>query len=460
VGNSGAGDRNVALLATAGVTRTLAADVTARVQGNDTRNYAIFLIGSGTGVRLQQVTALAENGSDTNLGLLIWDGAAAMLRGGSFTGRAGTNTYGIFSLGSDTTLEAESVTVLAENSSNKNFGLYNYGGASATLRGGDFTGRGGIQTRGIENADSGSTLTAEGVTALAENGSSDNYGFGSYDSVTTTLRGGDFIGRGGTDAYGISNGANGATLEAESVTALAENGSDANYGQYNFSGAATTLRGGSFTGRGGTYACGIYNIDSGTTLAAESVTALGEDGSSNNYGLGNYNDADATLRGGSFTARGETQALGIYNYGSGATLEAESVTALGENSSNNYGLHNAVSAEALLRGGSFTGRGGEYTNGIVNNAGSATLEAKSVTALGENGSSANYGLRNIGSSASANVTQSVLEGATWSVYRQGGSVTVSNSRLAGNAVSGTVTCVLVTRGTGGGSVSTDGSTCP
>jgi hypothetical protein len=88
---------------------------------------------------------------------------------------------------------------------------------------------------------------------------------------------------------------------------------------------------------------------------------------------------------------------------------------------------------------------------------SATLEAESVTALAEDGSSYNCGLYN-SSYATANVNQSVLEGATRSVYSASGSVTVSNGRLAGGAVEGNgVTCVLVTRGT---TVSTDGSTCP
>ncbi len=41
VGNSGAGDHNVALLATAGMTHTLATDVTARALGGGTYNYAI-----------------------------------------------------------------------------------------------------------------------------------------------------------------------------------------------------------------------------------------------------------------------------------------------------------------------------------------------------------------------------------------------------------------------------------
>jgi pectin methylesterase-like acyl-CoA thioesterase len=67
VGNSGTGDHNVALLATAGMTRTLVADVTAQAQGSGAVNFAIFLGGSGTDVTLQGVTALAENGSDAAL---------------------------------------------------------------------------------------------------------------------------------------------------------------------------------------------------------------------------------------------------------------------------------------------------------------------------------------------------------------------------------------------------------
>jgi hypothetical protein len=101
--------------------------------------------------------------------------------------------------------------------------------------------------------------------------------------------------------------------------------------------------------------------------------------------------------------------------------------------------------EATLRGGSFTGRarpGGTNANGIYNGGNSTTLEAESVTALGENGSNNNYGLRN-SVNATANVTQSVLEGATNSVYLGTGFVTVSNSRLVDGVVSGAVTCVAV-----------------
>ena len=295
VENSGVGNRNVALLASGSVTRSTVTDVSVRAQGSGSYNYAIYIKGSGTDVKLQQVTALAEDGSDTNIGLFILDGA------------------------------------------------------EATLRGGTFTGRGGIETRGIENANSGSMLTAEGITALGENGITDNYGLGSYDSAATELRGGSFTGRGGTDAYGIANGANGATLEAESVTALGENSIARNFGLYNYGGAEATLRGGSLTGRGGTDAYGIYNIDIDTVLLAERVSALGRIGSGASVGLYNYDNA------------------------------------------------------------------------------------------------------------SAFITQSGLEGIEYSVYLSSGVVYVSHSRLVGGGVSGTVTCILVTRGT---VISTDGSTCP
>jgi len=346
VSNSGTGDRNVGILATAGVKRTLTADVTARAHGGGVYNYAIFLTGSGTGVTLQQVSALAENGSSSNWGLYNFSGAASTLLGGTFTGRGGTYAFGIYNGGSDTKLEAESITALGENGSNENFGLTNYL-STATLLGGSFTGRGGT-----------------------------------------------------TAARGISNRGSGATLEAKGVTALGKNNSEYNFGLGNYDGAVTVLRSGSFIGRGGTQARGIYNADSDTTLDTESVTALAENGSSGNRGLDNNNSAEATLRGGSFTGSGGISAIGINNADSGTTLDTESVTALGVSGGNNYGL---------------------FTTGI------------------------------------ANVTQSMLEGHTFSVFQTTNPVTVTNSVLVDGAVSGTVTCVLVTRGT---TISTDGVNCP
>jgi hypothetical protein len=197
---------------------------------------------------------------------------------------------------------------------------------------------------------------------------------------------------------------------------------------------------------GSGYAISTYD---GAILIAENVTALSE-GDEGNSGFNNQ--AIATLLGGSFTARGGSNATGVYNDNVG-TLKAVGITVLAENGQNlNQGLINHGSAVATLRGGSFIGRGGNDAFGIYNYG---DMKAEHITALGENGSN-NYGLSD-SAAAITSVTQSVLEGATNSVIQSSGVITVSNSRLVGGGVSGSVTCVLVTRGT---SVSTDGSTCP
>jgi hypothetical protein len=388
VGNSGTGASNTALLAMAGMTRTLVADVTARTLGSGTNNFAIFLSGSGTGITLRQVTALAENGSGFNSGLINFSGATAMLYGGSYTSRGGGDAWAIFNV--TATLEAHNVTALGENGSNLNSGVLGYTNATTVLYGGDYTGRGGSQTGGVGN-QLNSTLTAVGITTLAENGSV-NYSLGNYNSATMTVRSATVTARGGGESYALGNELN-ATMDAESIIALAENGSSLNYGMWNGNNAQMTVRGGSFIGRGGTFAFGINNSASGTTLNAESVTALGENSITDTYGLANSNGAAAVLRGGSFTARGGEIARGIVSVDSGTTLEAVGITALGEDGSNiNYGLDS--NAVATLSGGSFTGRGGTFTYGINSARDDTTLEADSVTALGENGSDSNVGLAN------------------------------------------------------------------
>jgi hypothetical protein len=332
VGNSGAGDHNAALLATAGVTRTLAADVTARALGGGTNNLAIFLHGSGTGVTLQGATALAENGSGLNSGLVNYSLSAAVLHGGHYTARGGTNAWGIFNI-LTVTMKADNVTALGEHGSNLNFGMYNWNHATVVLYGGDFTGRGGNQTGGTGAANH-STLTAYGVTALAENGSGDvgNYAMGAFDNSTATLHGGVFIARGGVNNYALSNELT-VTMKAENVTALAENGSSANHGLWNVNNAQVTVRGGSFTGRGGADAYGIYNSSSDSTLEVESVTALAEDGSSSNYGLYNYDGAAATADSSQFTGdsdglyqSGGTVRLGVSQLDGGATRTSGTLT--------------------------------------------------------------------------------------------------------------------------------------
>jgi hypothetical protein len=217
VGNSGAGDTNVALLAMAGTTQTLVADVTARTQGDGAYNHGILTCGSGTGVTLRDVTAIARGGTEVAYGILNHSTIGAIPAGPILT--------------------AENVTALGDGSSTGNYGLRNAWG-TVVLRGGSFTGRGGPYTIGIYS-DKGGTMTAENVTALGENGTNENTGFCTSDGAVTTLHGGSFVGRGGGIAYGMRS-ATDAVLKAEHITALAEDGS-ANYGLYQYAwGSPTT----------------------------------------------------------------------------------------------------------------------------------------------------------------------------------------------------------------------------
>jgi hypothetical protein len=248
-------------------------------------------------------------------------------------------------------------------------------------------------------------LEAADVTALGEDGSSDNYGLYNYSGASATLRTGSFTASGGSSAYGIYNAGSSTILEAMGVTALGEGkGTSYNYGLYNYSGAWAALHSGSFTARGGRETQVIYNAGSGTTLDATSVSALGESGSFRNRGLNNTGGALATLRGGSFTGQGGAYASGITN---SDTLQATGVTALGEDGSTSRGLSNYGGASATLHGGSFTGRGGSYARGIFNNDSGTRLDATGITALGENGTSDNYGLVHWNGTMRLGVTQLV-----------------------------------------------------
>ncbi len=211
------------------------------------------------------------------------------------------------------TLDAESVTALAENGSGANHGLWNVNNAQATVRGGSLTGRGGEQAYGIYNWTSSTTLEAKASPRLGEDGKRCQ-----LRPVQLRRCGGDAARRllhrtRREQCLGHLHTDSNTTLEAEGVTALGENASIDTYGLYNDDGgAAATVRGGSFTGRGGTCAKGIYNAGIGTTLKAESVTALGENGSDGQLWPAQQDDGAATtLRGGSFTGRGGIDAYGI-----------------------------------------------------------------------------------------------------------------------------------------------------
>ena len=414
-------DNGAALIGEEGTTGAVVAGVTVVAQGGGTENYAIVVTGSGTSVTLRDVTALAENASDYNYGLYVSIGASATVHGGAYTGRGGTSSRGIYALAA--TLEATGAEALSENGSQANAGLLLVGG-SATLRGGSYTARGGSDARGLYN--SAGTLRAEGVTARGEDASGAGYGL--YNRAgTATLIGGSMTARDAvTDTCGILN----ETTTASSASGASGAPPEAADSDPRILGAASIAP---------------------AVLEAHGTAALGESAAGDTYGLWNRGGGTAELHGGSYTARGGTAgAHGIANQGAGTILDAYGVTVLGEGSSNdNYGLANWYgSAAAELRASSFTGRGGWGAYGIYTlNCG--RLFAAGIVALGEGGSSLNRGL-SADVDQPLEITQSTLQG-TVAVYHDVGSsstVRVSLSRLVGTVTAGDpVTCVAVTDGT-------------
>jgi hypothetical protein len=280
VGNAGTGVANVAVLALSGTTETVLADVATRARGNGNDNHAIFLSGSGTEVTLQDVDALAEHGVDENNALRVAYQAQATLRGGLFTGRGGIYALGI-NASNEATLEAEGVLVLAENGS-QNYGL-NGSSATLTVRGGVFTARGGSFNRGVSNYTG--KLTAEGITALGEDGAVDNVGLfnggGPASLGAATLYGGSFAGRGGQNAYGIRNRYNNAEIEARGIAAMGQDGSAVNYGLTNSNTGEVWADSSQFIGTtdallqdGGPVRIGVSLLDGGVSLGDGTETLI------------------------------------------------------------------------------------------------------------------------------------------------------------------------------------------
>jgi hypothetical protein len=225
------------------------------------------------------------------------------------------------------------------------------------------------------------------------------------------------------------------------VTVLGAGASGANYGLHNDV-ATATLHGGNFTGRGGASARGIQNYRKGAVLVACSISVLAEHADVTNYGFSNVS-AQATLRGGSFTGRGGTTARGMGNEGSDSMLVAEGVSALGKGATaNNYGLENTSGGSATLHGGAFVGEE-HVTRGIYNHGNDAMLTARRVTAEGRYGVT-DHGMFN-GSAAVATVDSSQLIGEDYGLYQSGGRAEVGVSLLHNGVqqTGGTLTCFQV-----------------
>jgi hypothetical protein len=305
------------------------------------------------------------------------------------------------------------------------------------LHGGSFIGRGGTQACAISN-EAGGVLHAQAVTATGQQALERNYGL--VNSGTAWLSGGSFTGRGGAAladlAYGIQNR---ASLDAQGVTANGEN-ADTNFGFENNQNAAR-LNGGFFTARGGSSSTAIKNYNQAGLLQAQGVTALAQDATIINEALDNSGDY-AWLVGGSYTAERGDQAHAIAVGRNGSTLVADNISALAQDGQNeNRGLNSfGIDTVVRLSGGSFVARGGSAAVGIYDAAigSNRSFKGDNVRVWAREGTSANYAIH---TSTVLSVTGSHLTGAPAIFASTGANVFLGTSQLEGGFTgTGTVTC--------------------
>ncbi|MBC7226208.1 MAG: hypothetical protein H5T61_03125 [Thermoflexales bacterium] len=337
--------------------------------------------------------------------------------------------------------------------SNIGSGPTNYGISGQDVTGVEianvFAEAGGLGTSNIAIYLTGdSEVVLENVTAEASKASNSNTGLSITLGPEVTLHGGAFTGMGGTYAYGIwVAGGSDTFLGAADVRAIGQDASDTNAGLENGNYPTVLLQGGFFLGSGGEYAYGIYNHNA-ALLEAEGVTAQGENAETARA-LYNYTDSRAILRGGSFTARTSVtagMAYAIHNAGGANTiLETHDVTALAEGTAYSQGLRNeAAGTVARVNGGTFTARGGSMTAIGISTWGNLT--AQGTSALAENGTVGNYGLYVSGDQARADACR--FKGSTYAVRETSGALYLAVSQLDGGMqrTAGTVTCFEVYNG--------------
>jgi len=204
--------------------------------------------------------------------------------------------------------------------------------------------------------------------------------------------------------------------------------------------------------QGGADSRAIHVDGIGTALTLVDVSTFAE-GATLNYGLHVYGGPEITVRDSSFEAQGGNFATGVYLYLS-ATLRATDISATAYGAtSNNVGLWNSTNSFASLSGGIFTGDGGSVSAGLYNSATGASLTAHGVRAVGT-GATTSRGFWN-GSIGPVLISNSILEGETYSSESISNIYTLSNSHLVG-LLNGSATCLLVSRA----GVATLGPTCP
>lgn len=307
------------------------------------------------------------------------------------------------------------------------------GDGSATVRGADHAalrhltvesdGTGQAFAVGVLSIDADTMLRH--VTARAWD-ASDNRGVANYAGSAVLVQNVTALGSGGDHSHGVVN--DGSPLVIMRDVRAEASGGSINYGVINWHTGSPEMFDVAARATGAANSnYGIYNNGSFPNVNGGIVRATG---ANTNRGIYNWNGSSAVIQGVRIFALGGVNTFGVHNVDSAAWLLEITISAAG-GSSTNRGVYNQNSP-AVMNNVTAVAFGGSLTTGVLNR--NSTPELMNVRAAGVGGSLTNYGLYNDG--AATEVRHSKLEGATNSVFMNGGSATVAYSELVGPVTSG------------------------
>jgi hypothetical protein len=238
--------------------------------------------------------------------------------------------------------------------------------------------------------------------------------------------------RGGIGSYGVANV--GGNMLIHGVTATADTATRENHGFDNTNGGGVIedLTATAFGGFG-TLAYGISVEAGGLDVRHARVIAAGGDTNYGVFGGGSYVDLEVSTGGGFHN-------YGIYVNGV-LSLFRSRVSGSGA-TTNNYGVYATFFSVPVLDGAQLSAFGGANAYALYLNGAGATILHSALAAT--QGRQNNYGVyvNNSGGSFGISIDQSIVQGATSSVFATGSEVVlVGGSKLTGGSVNGSgITC--------------------
>ena len=282
----------------------------------------------------------------------------------------------------------------------------------------------------------------EGVTILTRGGSGTHP---QTDSSSATVSGANSaelryltVENIGGLAFAIGIHSNGTSPKLSHVTASVFGATSVNYGLYNVNASPVmTFVTALASGGDGTNSYGLSN-NSSSSPRMTNVT-VSASGSTNNLGVSNSTSSSPRMTNVSATATGGTNSYGVSNDSSSPQMTIVTATASG--ATNNYAVRNTGGSPEMTNVGA-TAAGGTNSIGVLNVVSSATIRGGRIE--GSGATNFNYGIRNLGSTATVIVNASHIIGATASIRNVSAFTTrVSDLVLEGGeapANSGVLTC--------------------